>query len=400
MRIMIVTDAWAPQVNGVVRTIINTRAQLLSLGHEISMITPDQFKTFPCPTYPEIQLAWRPSSKIQSLIEQFNPDCLHIATEGPLGWAARKYALRSKRPFTTAYHTKFPEYVKARFGVPMWLTYAVIRHFHKPSASVMVATPSVENTLAEYGFRNLKRWSRGVDLSRFCLPGGEPCSELDSEPAVEESHGLTRLAPRKAVLKQSGQFAADWWQPAKRPVYLFAGRVAVEKNIEAFLRLDLPGEKWVAGDGPQRAKLESRYPEVKWLGMLDQDTLAHVYQQADVFVFPSLTDTFGLVLLEAMACGLPVAAYPVTGPLDVLGGSGAGVLDEDLYIACIEALDIPKEKARQHAERFSWPAASQQFLSNLKPIDHTRVIRAHIHTMPLLNKQSAVGSASIHKASS
>lgn len=365
MKIMIVTDAWAPQVNGVVRTLMNTKAQLVSLGHEVSMVTPDQFKTFPCPTYPEIKLAWRPSAKMQSLIEQFNPDCLHIATEGPLGWAARTYALRSNRPFTTAYHTKFPEYVKARFGIPLWFTYAIVRHFHKPSESVMVATPSVENTLIQYGFRNLKRWSRGVDLARFNMP--------ISESKLHESHGLIGMP----VSGRIGQFAADWWQPAKRPVFLFAGRVAVEKNIEAFLKLDLPGEKWVAGDGPQRAKLEAKYPDVKWLGMLDQDTLARAYQLADVFVFPSLTDTFGLVLLEAMACGLPVAAYPVTGPLDVVGNSGAGVLDEDLYIACIQALDIPKEKARQHAERFSWPAASNQFFSNLKPIDHTRVVRAH-----------------------
>lgn len=391
MRIMIVTDAWVPQVNGVVRTLMNTKAQLLSLGHEVSIITPDQFKTFPCPTYPEIQLAWRPAAKMQSLIEQFNPDCLHIATEGPLGWAARKYALRSKRPFTTAYHTKFPEYVKARFGIPLWLTYAVIRHFHKPSYSVMVATHSVEKTLADYGFRNLKRWSRGVDLSRFQLPS--------SNPTIHESYGVTRLANPSTAFQHVGQFATDWWQPAKRPVYLFAGRVAVEKNIEAFLKLDLPGEKWVAGDGPQRAKLEAKYPDVKWLGMLDQDTLAHAYQQADVFVFPSLTDTFGLVLLEAMACGLPVAAYPVTGPVDVLGASGAGVLDEDLYIACIEALDIPKEKARQHAERFSWPAASEQFLQNLKPIDHTRVVRVHAKVHPRIGTKPASGNTSIHEAS-
>lgn len=391
MRIMIVTDAWAPQVNGVVRTLMSTKAQLVSLGHNVCMVTPDQFKTFPCPTYPEIRLAWRPAAKMQSLIEHFNPDCLHIATEGPLGWTARKYALRSNRPFTTAYHTKFPEYVKARFGIPLWLTYAVIRHFHKPSHSVMVATPSVEKTLAEYGFRNLKRWSRGVDLSRFHLPS--------SNPTIHESHGLTRLAKPNAAFQHVGQFAADWWQPAKRPVYLFAGRVAVEKNIEAFLKLDLPGEKWVAGDGPQRAKLEAKYPDVKWLGMLDQDTLAHAYQQADVFVFPSLTDTFGLVLLEAMACGLPVAAYPVTGPLDVVGGSGAGVLDEDLYIACIEALDIPKEKARQHAERFSWPAASEQFLHNLKPIDHTRVIRVQAKVQPRIGTKPASGNTSIHEAS-
>lgn len=365
MKILIVTDAWTPQVNGVVRTLMNTRAQLMSLGHEVAMVTPDLFHTFPCPTYPEIRLAIRPQRKMTELIEHFNPDCLHIATEGPLGWAARACALSSNRPFTTAYHTKFPEYVKARFGVPLWLTYAVLRHFHKPSKGLMVATPSVEKTLAERGFRNMRRWSRGVDLERFQLLDTIQCAKTS-----QQQERPTRL------------FAADWARPAKRPVFLFAGRVAIEKNIEAFLCLDLPGEKWVAGDGPQRAKLEAKYPDVKWLGMLDQASLALAYQDADVFVFPSVTDTFGLVLLEAMACGLPVAAYPVTGPNDVVGDSGAGVLDSDLYIACIEALEIPREKARQHAEKFSWSSATQQFFSHLHAIDQSKVKRMAVKTMP------------------
>lgn len=365
MKILIVSDAWMPQVNGVVRTLMNTRAQLMSLGHEVLMVTPDLFQTFPCPTYPEIRLAIRPKRKMVELIERFNPDCMHIATEGPLGWAARACALRSNRPFTTAYHTKFPEYVKARFGLPLWLTYAVLRHFHKPSKGLMVATDSVQSTLAERGFHNMRRWSRGVDLDRFQLLD---CS--DGVPNKPQSRPQPRL------------FAADWSRPAKRPVFLFAGRVAVEKNIEAFLCLDLPGEKWVAGDGPQRAKLQAKYPDVKWLGMLDQPKLAQAYQEADVFVFPSLTDTFGLVLLEAMACGLPIAAYPVTGPNDVVGNSGAGVLDSDLYVACIEALEIPREKARQHAEKFSWMAATLQFFGNLHPIEHGLVKRTALHALP------------------
>ena len=338
MKIMIVSDAWSPQVNGVVRTLQTTRQHLEASGFEVQMVTPDMFRTFPCPTYPEIRLAWKPRQAMLSMMESFDPDFLHIATEGPLGWTARSLAIKTDRPFTTAYHTRFPEYVKARFGIPLSITYALMRRFHKPSKGVMVATESVKNDLRNRGIHHLKGWSRGVDFSTFRLP-------------VLENN----LQPTSA----SG----------KPPVFLFAGRVAIEKNIEAFLKLTLPGEKWVAGDGPQMGMLKAKYPEVRWLGMLSHEALAKVYQQASVFVFPSRTDTFGLVLLEAMACGLPVAAYPVTGPVDVIGNSGAGVLDEDLQKACLQALSIPKELALKHAQGFNWTAATQQFVSNLHRID-------------------------------
>lgn len=338
MRILIVTDAWTPQVNGVVRTLQNTQLQLQAMGHEVAFITPDLFKTFPCPTYPEIRLAWLPGRKMRQLIEAFNPDCLHIATEGPLGWAARRVALRTNRAFTTAYHTRFPEYVQARFGIPLAISYAVFRWFHQPSRGVMVATPSIQQDLANRGFGNIKTWSRGVDLARFNNP------KLGNE-AAHHSKGEYR-----------------------EPVFLYAGRVAVEKNIEAFLKLDLPGQKWVAGDGPQRTQLQAKYPDAKWLGMLNQEALAKVYSQADVFVFPSLTDTFGLVMLEAMACGLPVAAFPVAGPKDVILDPAVGVLSEDLRKACVSALALNKHDAHQYALGYSWRACSQQFVGNLNPI--------------------------------
>jgi glycosyltransferase involved in cell wall biosynthesis len=308
-------------------------------------VSPDLFRTFPCPTYPEIRLAWLPGKKMRQLIDAYDPDCLHIATEGPLGWAARKVALLTGRAFTTAFHTRFPEYVKARSGIPLAITYAILRRFHAPSKGVMVATDSIAKDLNYFGITNLRRWSRGVDFQRF----NTHVRALD--------HSLTVLDP---TASQSG---------AKRPVFLFAGRVAVEKNIEAFLKLDLPGEKWVAGDGPQKKQLASKYPDVRWLGMLDSATLSLAYQQADVFVFPSLTDTFGLVLLEAMACGLPVAAFPVAGPKDVVGESGAGALNMDLQAACLAALSIPRERVLAHARMFTWENATTQFLNNLRIID-------------------------------
>lgn len=349
MKIMIVTDAWSPQVNGVVRTLKTTREQLERIGHEVKVVSPDLFRTFPCPTYPEIRLAWMPGRRMRQLIDDFDPDCLHIATEGPLGWAARNAALLTGRGFTTAYHTRFPEYVKARAGIPLWFTYAILNRFHAPSKGVMVATDSIAADLRANGIVNLKRWSRGVDLQRF----NTHVRSLDNS--------LTVLSPFESAAQ------------VKRPVFLFAGRVAVEKNIEAFLKLDLPGEKWVAGDGPMRKQLEAKYPGVRWLGMLDSATLSVAYQQADVFVFPSLTDTFGLVLLEAMACGLPVAAFPVPGPKDVIGSSGAGALNHDLRAACLAALDIPRERVQHYARSFTWENATAQFLNNLHIIDHSTV---------------------------
>ncbi|TAL44292.1 MAG: glycosyltransferase family 1 protein, partial [Salinibacterium sp.] len=332
MRILIVTDAWEPQVNGVVRTLKSTRRELERLGHEVEFLTPEGFRTLPCPTYPDIRLSLLPGRQVRRRIEEFAPQAIHIATEGPLGIAARAYALRHRLPYTTAYHTRFPEYVRARIGMPLAVTYRFLRWFHGPAQAVMVPTEVVRRDLLAYGFPASKvvLWSRGVDLDIF-------------KPGPAMPHDLTR------------------------PIFLCVGRVAVEKNIEAFLRLDLPGSKWVAGDGPALAKLKANFPEVRFTGVLDQAELATLYNAADVFVFPSRTDTFGLVLLEALACGCPVAAYPITGPVDVIGDSPAGVLDEDLLSAALRARTISRSVARKRAERFSWDASTRQFLSHLHP---------------------------------
>ena len=331
MKIMIVTDAWEPQVNGVVRTLKNTVRELGELGHRVELLTPLEFRTIPCPTYPEIRLSLLPGQRVRQRIDEFAPDALHIATEGPLGMAARGYAKRHGLPHTSAYHTRFPEYVQARFGIPLALTYKFLHWFHGRSRAVMAPTPIVKQDLEKFGFTNVVLWTRGVDLEIF---------------RPQESKVLNTT----------------------RPIFLYVGRVAIEKNVEAFLKLDLPGSKWVAGEGPQLAELKSRYPQVNYLGVLSQAELAKVYAAADVFVFPSRTDTFGLVLLEALACGLPVAAYPVTGPVDVLADGGAGIMHEDLREACLDALKIDRAHARAWAERFSWRAASEQFASHLKPL--------------------------------
>lgn len=331
MKILIVTDAWEPQVNGVVRTLKSTRRELEAMGHQVDFLTPLEFRTLPCPTYPDIRLSLFPRSIVERRIRAFAPDALHLATEGPLGLAARACALRHGMPFTTAYHTRFPEYVRARFGVPLAWTYAFLRWFHGPSRAVMAPTPVVVEDLRKWGFPNVVQWTRGVDLDVFAF---RRSIRLKSEP----------------------------------PIFLYVGRVAVEKNVEAFVDLDLPGSKWVAGDGPALRRIRARHPEVNYLGVLDQQELAEVYASADVFVFPSKTDTFGLVLLEAMACGLPVAAYPVTGPLDVVGDSGGGVLHDDLRTACLDALNIDRAAARAAAERFSWRRATEQFESYLHPL--------------------------------
>ena len=331
MKIMIVTDAWEPQVNGVVRTLKNTTRELTELGHRVELVTPLEFRTVPCPTYPEIRLSLFPRRRLYARIDEFAPDALHIATEGPLGLAARRYAIKHGLPFTTAYHTRFPEYVEARFALPAAITYRFLHWFHRPSLAVMAPTPVVKTDLERYGFTNVVLWTRGVDLDIF--------HPMESK-----------------VLNTA------------RPIFLYVGRVAIEKNVEAFLKLDLPGSKWVAGEGPALAELKSRYPQVNYLGVLTQAELAKVYAAADVFVFPSRTDTFGLVLLEALACGTPVAAYPVTGPIDVLGDGDAGAMSEDLREACLDALKIDRAAARAWAERFSWRAASEQFAAHLKPL--------------------------------
>lgn len=329
MKISLITDAWRPQVNGVVNTLQHTISHLSEMGHEVQTITPEHFPTLPCPTYPDIRLSMFPYRGVASRLAGFSPRAVHIATEGPLGLAARRYCMRHRLPFTTAYHTRFPEYIRARTGLPLSLSYRWLRWFHDPARVVMVPTAVVRDDLGARGFRNLGMWSRGVDTELFS-PG-----------------------PR------------DFLSTA-RPIHLYVGRVAVEKNIEAFLALDLPGSKWVVGEGPQLAALRRRYPEVSFAGVLPPTQLAAYYRAADVFVFPSRTDTFGLVLLEAIACGTPVAAYPVTGPIDVLGGkSAAGVLDEDLRRACLAAAQLDREKVRQHALGFSWQTATQQFLRHL-----------------------------------
>jgi glycosyltransferase involved in cell wall biosynthesis len=330
LRILLVTDAWEPQVNGVVRTLKTTARELGAMGHEVKFLTPLQFRTLPCPTYPEIRLSLLPQAGVNRTIREFDPDVLHIATEGPLGMAARRFALRNDFPFTTAYHTRFPEYVHARFRLPLGWSYAWLRRFHGPSRSIMAPTQVVVDDLRSNGFQNVKLWSRGVDQDIF---RPQESKRLNSEP----------------------------------PIFLYVGRVAVEKNVEAFLELDLPGSKWVVGTGPALEGIRARYPKVNYLGVLEREELAKVYAAADVFVFPSKTDTFGLVLLEAMACGLPVAAYPVTGPRDVIGDSKAGVLHEDLRIACLEALKLRREDALARARLFTWRAATEQFFSHLHP---------------------------------
>lgn len=328
---MIVTDAWSPQVNGVVTTLGKIGDGLRNLGNEVRFLTPQRFRSIPCPTYPEIRLSLLPYSGVKQEIEAFAPDAIHIATEGPLGIAARRYCIARGLAFTTAFHTRFAEYVHARVRVPVGLTYGWLRRFHAPSRAVMVPTPSVRRDLEARGFANTVHWTRGVDTEIFC-PG--------------ERGGLQE----------------------RRPIFLYVGRVAVEKNIEAFLRLDLPGSKWVVGEGPLRASLERKYPEVRFEGIKTPAELAVYYRAADVFVFPSRTDTFGLVMLEALACGTPVAAFPVPGPLDVIGDSGAGVLSENLEMACLSALEVSRDRARSHAERFSWRASVEQFASHLAPI--------------------------------
>lgn len=333
MRILIVTDAWYPQVNGVVRTIDTTRRELEKLGHTVEIVSPEGFRTVPLPTYPEIRIAIAPGRRIRRLIDAMDPDAIHLATEGPLGFAARRHCIRRNIPFTTAYHTRFPEYVRDRAPIPLALTYDIVRRFHAPASAVMVATPSIERALRDRGFTNLRRWGRGVDTDLF--------------------------RPRdKGFLD------------APRPILMYVGRVAVEKNIEAFLALDVPGTKYVVGDGPQLADLRARFPDVRFVGARHGEDLARHYAAADVFVFPSRTDTFGLVILEALASGVPVAAYPVPGPIDVLDGAAVGVLDEDLGAAVRRALEIPPDRCRAFALGHSWEASSQQFLDNLRPFRH------------------------------
>lgn len=326
MRVLVVTDAWKPQVNGVVHSLEAVSRAAAEFGVDISFLTPDGFKTIGLPTYREIRLALASSRGVARRIDAARPDHVHIATEGPLGLAARRVCLNRGEPFTTSYHTRFPEYLHARTRAPLSWSYAALRLFHNAGAGVMASTPRLAQELAARGFRHPMLWTRGVDAELF------------------------RPRPRTLALLQ--------------PIFLYAGRLAVEKNLEAFLSLDLPGSKVVVGDGPARADLEARYPGAHFLGLKTGDALAGVYASADVFVFPSLTDTFGIVLLEAMASGVPVAAFPAPGPVDVVDAS-AGVLSDDLRAACIAALDVSREAARAHALRFTWKESARQFIENV-----------------------------------
>ncbi len=338
MRIMLVTDAWEPQVNGVVRTMKRVISECEEMGHVWEVVSPnDGFKTIPLPTYNEIKLAFGAKAAIEERFLEFEPDAVHIATEGPLGWAARAICLKHKFPYTTSYHTKFPEYVNARLWfIPLWAGYWYVREFHKYSGRVMVATQSMRDELEHHGFKNIAPWSRGVDTDLF-----------------NPSHRTDDQGPYKDMPK---------------PIWVYVGRVAVEKNIESFLKLDLPGSKVVVGDGPQLEELRTKYPEAHILGAKFTEDLASHFANADVFVFPSLTDTFGLVILEAMAAGTPVAAFPAPGPRDLIPGSNAGAVNEDLKIACEEALTMSRETARAYAETYSWRACAEQFLDNLEPL--------------------------------
>ncbi len=333
LNIAIVTDAWAPQTNGVVRTIGRTMDELAEAGHRPTIISPQSFRSLPCPTYPEIRLSLFPYRRLAARLDALQPNAIHIATEGPLGMAARRYCLRRGLPFTTAYHTRFPEYIAARFGLPLRWSYAWLRRFHAAAQATMVATPSIEADLRARGFLHIKRWSRGVDTLLF-----RPRPQANALPPFAD---------------------------LPRPIHLYVGRVAIEKNIEAFLALDLPGSQIVVGEGPQYADLKARFPKAVFLGKKVGEDLAQLYAAADVFVFPSLTDTFGLVILEALASGVPVAAFPVAGPKDIVQEGVSGALDRDLGRAIARALKIPRKQCRQEAERFSWRAATEQFLSNL-----------------------------------
>lgn len=338
MRILIATDAWSPQVNGVVRTLETLGVQLTRLGHEVRFVTPDGFRTVPMPTYPEIKLALFARRAVGRIIDEFKPDAIHIATEGPLGLATRRNCMRRQISFTTSFHTRFPEYIQARFGVPTAWSYAGLRWFHGPASAVMVATHTLERDLTARGFKNLRMWSRGVDV------------------------GLFKPGPKD-------------WLDLPRPVFLYVGRVAIEKSVEEFLKLDLPGSKLIVGDGPQLGELRARYPAARFTGPKFGADLARYYGASDVFVFPSRTDTFGLVVLEALASGLPVAAHPVQGPIDIIGGNAAvGALSEDLGDAARRAMQLSPQTCRSFAAEFSWEACTRQFLANLaQPADEATV---------------------------
>lgn len=329
MRILIATDAYYPQVNGVVRSYESLSTTLIEMGHEVTFLTHYSFRTIPFVDDIRFSLAtpWGVASKLKG--EEY--DHIHIATEGPIGWATRSYCLRNRVRFTTSYHTKFPEYISIRTGIPESLSYTLFRFFHNAGDGIMVSTDSMITDLSSRGFSPLMKWGRGVDHGIF-------------NPSRELLIGFENL---------------------RRPVFLYVGRISPEKNIEGFLNLELPGSKVLIGDGPDMNRLQKEFPQAHFKGVLKGTDLASVYASSDVFVFPSVNDTFGLVMIEALACGTPVAAFPVPGPIDVIGDSGAGVLDCDLRAACLEALKIPREKALAHGRTFTWEKSAKEFLTNV-----------------------------------
>jgi glycosyltransferase involved in cell wall biosynthesis len=334
-KLLTITDAWHPQVNGVIRSIERTGEELMRRGIEVAYVTPEGFRTFPMPTYEEIRLSLTTSGPVYRLIEAANADAIHIATEGPLGVIGRRWCVKNNVPFSTAYHTQFPEYLKARAPVPLNWSYAFMRWFHGPATACLVGTPYLLGLLGKRGFTNARLWPKGVDTVLF-------------NPDRADDINLPK------------------------PIFLYVGRVAVEKNIEAFLKLDLPGTKLVVGGGPSLEEYRQKYPGVTFLGPKVGVELARLYASSDAFVFPSRTDTFGLVLLEALASGTPVAAYPVTGPIDVIGSAPVGVLDEDLKKAALAALAIPRGECRAYAQQFSWAASTDAFLEHLPLIARAR----------------------------
>jgi glycosyltransferase involved in cell wall biosynthesis len=331
VRIVLISDAWHPQINGVVTTVTNTVATLKTLGHEVELITPDRFKTYPWPGYPDVGMAFLCGPSLRPIIKAFKPDAIHLVTEGSIGYAARRYCREFGYRYTSSYLSQFPEYFKMRTGFPMLISTTYLRWFHSESARVMVATPSLEQEMRQKGYQRLARWSRGVDTELF-------------RPRTKD-------------------FIQD-----QRPIFMYTGRVAVEKNIEAFLKLELPGTKYVVGDGSQREVLEKKYPNVRFTGYQQGENLARFMAAADVFVFPSRTDTFGVVLLEALASGVPVAAYPVQAPNDVITDSAVGVLNEDLQQAALTALSLNPQSCRNYALEYTWEKCTQQFVDNLVPM--------------------------------
>jgi glycosyltransferase involved in cell wall biosynthesis len=331
MKVLVATDAWRPQVNGVVRTLGSLARTAAKLGVTIEFLSPEGFPSFQLPTYPGLRLALPSRRGIAERIEAAKPDAIHLATEGPIGFAVRAYCRRNGRPFTTSYTTRFPEYISARSPIPESWIYAALRWFHSGATVTMVATPSLTAELRQRGFANLGMWTRGVDVDLF---RPDRAIELD----------------------------------LPRPIFMTVGRIAVEKNLEAFLSLDLPGTKVIIGSGPAEAKLKQSFPDAKFLGSLENGTLAAHLAAADVFVFPSRTDTFGIVQLEALASGVPVAAFPVTGPKDVVGDSPIGALDEDLAQACMKALSLPREACREFALGYSWENSARQFIGHVRKV--------------------------------